>query len=185
MSDDTANGKSADSDRTDRIRKKISASQARSRGKAAPRRAKPKPRPAKRDGANFFDKALDDHPLALLAGSMVLGAIAASLIPASLGRKLGSRMLGLAAVAGELGALYGNKAWGAAAEGARVGQDKLEDLGETLADQSADARRRAADLGTRAGKRAFELAEIAARNARDAGGAGLKALSDLSQRARH
>ena len=180
MSDDTA-GK----DRADRIRKKISASQERSSGKAPPRKAKAKPRAAKRDDSNFFDRALDDHPIALLAGSMILGAIAASLVPASFSRKIGSRVLGLAAVAGELGALYGNKAWGAAAEGARVGQDKLEDLGETLADHSADARRKALELGTLAGKRALELAGTAADNARATGGSALKALSDLSARARH
>ena len=178
MSDDTAG-------RTDRIRKKISASQERNRGKAPPRQAKAKPRAAKRGDANFFDRALDDHPLALLAGSMVVGAIAASLVPASLGRKLGSRMLGLAAVAGELGAAYGNKAWGAAAEGARAGQDKLEDLGETLAEQGADARRKAVELGTLAGKRALELAEQAARSAREAGGSAAKAIGDLSDRVRH
>jgi len=178
VSDDTAG-------RTDRIRKKISASQERNRGKAPPRQAKARPRAAKRGDANFFDRALDDHPLALLAGSMILGAIAASLVPASFGRKLGSRMLGLAAVAGEMGALYGNKAWGAAAEGARAGQDKLEDLSETLADHSADARRKAAEMGAKAGKRAFELAGVAAQNAREASGEALKALTDLSQRARH
>ena len=178
MSDDTAG-------RTDRIRKKISASQERNRGKAPPRQAKAKPRASRAERGNFFDKALDEHPLALLAGSVVLGAIAASLIPASWGRKLGSRALGLAAVAGEIGALYGTKAWGAAAEGARAGQDKLEDLGETLADHSADARRKALELGTLAGKRALALAGTAADNARATGGSALKALSDLSARARH
>lgn len=172
-------------DKADRIRKKISASQARSQGKAPPRKAKPKAERAKPGQENFFDRALDDHPFALLAGSMILGAIAASLVPRSWGSKLGSRALGLAALAGEMGALYGNKAWGAAAEGARAGQDKLEDLGETLAGQSADARRKAAELGARAGQRAFELAGVAAKNAREASGEALKALSDLSQRARH
>ena len=164
--------------KADRIRSKISASQARTQGKAAPRKAASRPKAKRSDGGNFFDRALYDHPLALLAGSMVLGAIAASLMPASWGRKLGSRALGLAAVAGELGALYGGKALGAAAEGARVGQDKLEDLGETLADQSADARRKA-----------VELAGIAAKSARETTGGALRALSDLRsdlrERVRH
>ena len=104
----------------------------------------------------------------VLAGSMVLGAIAASLRPASWGRKRASRAWGAAALAGELGALYGGKALEAAAEGARAGQDKLGDIGETLADQSADARRKAA-----------ELAAVAAKSARETGGGVLKALSDL------
>lgn len=154
--------------KADRIRSKISASQARTQGKAKPRKAASRPRAARSNGGNFFDKALDDHPLAMLAGSMVLGAIAASLLPASWGRKLASRALGAAALAGELGALYGGKALEAAAEGARAGQDKLGDIGETLADQSADARRKAA-----------ELAAVAAKSARETGGGVLKALSDL------
>lgn len=171
-------------DKAERIRSKISASQARSRGDAAPRKAKAAPRKRASGETTFIDKAIADHPLALLAGSMVLGVIAASLLPRSWGSKLGGRMLGLATVAGELGATYGSKAWGAAAEGARAGQDKLEDLGETLADQSTDARRRAVELGTLAGKRAIELAGVAAKNAREASGGALKALSDLSDRAR-
>lgn len=170
--------------KADRIKAKIDASQARSTGKSAPRRGKPKA--GTRPGAqNFFDRAVDEHPLALLAGSVVLGAVAATLLPRSFGSKLGSRVLGLAAVAGELGSLYGGKALEAAAEGAREGRDKLEDIGETLADQSADARRKAVALGTLAGRRAIELAGVAAKNAREASGGALKALSDLSDKARH
>ena len=182
----------ADDDKAERIRNKISASQARSRGDDAPRNAKAKPKAEakpratrRKDDRSFFDKALEDQPLALLAGSVVLGAIAASLVPASLSRKLGRRMLGLAAVAGELGAAYGSKAWEAAAEGARAGQDKLEDLSGTLADQSADAGRKAVELGTLAGKRALELAETAAREARDVSGDALKAVGSWSDKLRH
>ena len=180
MSDDAPKA-----DKAERIRSKISASQARSRGDAAPRKAKPTPRKRASGESGFIEKAMADHPLALLAGSMVLGVIAASLLPRSWGSKLGSRMLGLATVAGELGAVYGTKALSAAAEGARTGQDKLEDLGEVLADQGSDARRKAIELGTLAGKRAIELAGVAAKNARDAGDGAIKAISDLSERARH
>lgn len=177
MSDDTA--------KAERIKAKISASQARSQGKAPARKSPRKPRAGNDNRGNLFDRALDNHPLALLAGSVVLGAIAASILPRSFGSKLAGRALGLAAVAGEIGALYGNKALGAAADGARAGQDKLEDLGETLADHGADARRKAIELGTLAGKRAIELAGVAARNARESGSGAIKALSDLSDRARH
>lgn len=172
-------------EKAERIKAKISASQARSRGDAPPRKTKPASRRARASGeTTFVEKAIADHPLALLAGSMVLGAIAASLMPRAWGSKLGGRMLGLATIAGELGAAYGSKAWGAAAEGARAGQDKLEDLGESLADQGADARRRAVELGTLAGKRAIELAGVAAKNAREASGGAIKAISDLSDRGR-
>ena len=172
-------------DKAERIRSKITASQARSRGAAAPRKAKPAARKRPSGEPSFIDKAIADHPLALLAGSVVLGAIAASFVPRSWGSKLGGRVLGLATVAGELGAAYGSKAWGAAADGARTGQEKLEDLGEVLADQGNDARHKAVEMAVLAAKRALELAGIAAKNTREAGDGALKAISDLSDRARH
>jgi len=185
-----AGEKSGSGDRAKRIKAKISASQARSRGEASPRKAttkqsKPAKSRAKPDQRNYLERALDDHPLALLAGSMVLGAIAASLVPASWGRKIGSRALGLAAVAGEMGALYGGKALEASAKAARAGQDRLEDLGETAGDYRADARKRAIELGTLAGRRAIELAQEAADSAREARGGVLKRIGELSDRVRH
>ena len=95
-----------------RIKDKIAASTARSSGKA-PARTSANPKTAARSGPDersFLTRALDDHPLALLAGSVVLGAVAASLIPASFMRKMGSRAFGFAALAGEMSALYGGKA---------------------------------------------------------------------------
>ena len=170
-------------EKAERIRSKISASQARTRGEGSPRKAKARPAAQKRPSGEttFIEKAVADHPLALLAGSVVLGAIAASLIPRAWGSKLGGRMLGLASIAGELGAVYGNKAWGAAAEGARAGQEKLEDVGETLADQGSDARRKAIEMGAMAGRRVLELAGTATRNAREAGGGALKALGERTR----
>ena len=183
-----------------RIEDKIAASSARSSGRAPARasektarasektaRSSPKQHPAARDGADgrsFLTRALDDHPLALLAGGVLLGAVAASLIPASVTRKLGSRMFSLAALAGEMSALYGGKALEKGNQAARAGQDRLEDLGETAADYSADARARAIELGTLAAHRAIELATGAASNARSTGGGLVKRLSDLADRAR-
>lgn len=178
--DDTAAAKAK------RIKDKIAASSARSSGKA-PARTGSKPNGGARDAADersFLTRALDDHPLALLVGSVVLGAVAASLIPASVTRKLGSRVFGLAALAGEMSALYGGKALEKGSQAARAGQDRLEDLGETAADYSADARARAIELGTLAAHRAIELATGAATNARSTGGGLVKRLSDLADRTR-
>lgn len=177
MSDDNA--------KAERIKAKISASQARNEGRAPARKSARASRRGASNRDGFFDRALDDHPLALLAGSVVLGAVAAAILPRSFGSKLAGRALGLAAVAGELSAFYGNRALGAAAQGARAGQDKLEDLGEVLADHGTDARRKAIELGTLAGKRAIELAGVAAREARDAGSGARRMLGELSERARH
>jgi hypothetical protein len=191
VSDDSAKrpaGKK-DGDKAGRIADKVAASRKRAdrEGQAA---AKPKPARAAADGPvgddqrTAFRKALDDHPVALLAGSLVLGMVAAGLIPASLGRKLGSRALGLAAVAGDLGAEYGSKALGFAAKGARAGQEKLDDLGETIAEKGDEARRRASEMRSLAGRRAVELAEAAAANARDARETALERINKISAKVR-
>ncbi len=60
MSETTKRDDGPKSDRADRIRSKISASQARTQGKAKPRKAASKPRAPKSDGANFFDRAIDE-----------------------------------------------------------------------------------------------------------------------------
>lgn len=175
--------------RIERIREKIFASQARSTGKEPPRSGTPGDDAAP-ERRSLFDRAIDDHPLAVLAGGILLGAVAAALVPrGSVPRssrgKLGKRLIGLATVAAELGALYGTKAFDAAAQGARESREKLGDLGETLAEQSGDARRKAARAGAMAGKRAIDLAGVAAKNARGAGGGAIKALTDLRDRSRH
>lgn len=170
-----------------RIKDKIAASIARSSGKA-PSRSGTKPQDAPRSGPderNLLTRAIDDHPLALLAGGVVLGAVAASLVPASVMRKLGSRAFGIMALAGEMSALYGGKALEKGSEAARAGQERLEDLGESAADYSADARARAIELGTLAARRAIELATDAASNARGTGGGLVKRLGELTDRSRH
>lgn len=188
MSESTKASASNDDDaatKAKRIKDKIAASSARNSGKA-PQRHDATSKHA-RDGAadrNFFARALDDHPLALLAGGVVLGAVAASLIPASFVRKMGSRAFGMAALAGEMSALYGGKALEKGSQAARAGQDRLEDLGESAADYSADARARAIELGTLAARRAFDLASDAANGARGTGGGLARRLGELADRAK-
>lgn len=188
MSESTKASASNDDDavtKAKRIKDKIAASSARNSGKAPPRR-EAMSRQA-RDAAgdrSFLARALDEHPLAMLAGGVVLGAVAASLIPASFVRKMGSRAFGMAALAGEMSALYGGKALEKSGQAARAGQDRLEDLGESAADYSADARARAIELGTLAARRAIDLASDAANSARGTGGGLVKRLGELADRAR-
>ncbi|MET0179218.1 MAG: hypothetical protein ABW194_01890, partial [Novosphingobium sp.] len=120
MSEDNAKNAAGekDGDKAGRIRSKVAASQKRADAAPTAAKAKPAARPASADDdqRSGFRKALDDHPLALLAGSLVFGVVAASLLPAAFGRKLGSKALGIAAVAGDLGAEYGAKALGGVAK---------------------------------------------------------------------
>jgi hypothetical protein len=187
-----------ESDKTQRIRDKISASQARAKGTGSPRKAKTSKsdyRPSNSQGTTFT-QLVEDHPLAMVAGGLVLGAAVAAILPAAFGRRLSSRLAGIATVAGELGTIYGSKALDIAAEAGRAGQEKLGELSEDFAETSAEARRRASDLssqatrravdlGSDAGRRAGKLAEEATRSARDAGGTAFKALLDLAGKVRH
>lgn len=140
------------------------------------------PRPTPPDPRGLVTKTVQEHPLALLAGSLVLGIVASNLLRASLGRKVGSRLLGAVAVVGELGAKYGNKTLGAAAEAGRSGQDRLSQLGEKVGEEGAEVRRRARELGAEARRRAIALASDAAAEARDKGDNALKRLSKLGRR---
>ena len=182
----TANDDDAAVSKARRIKDKIAASTARSAGKG-PARSGSTSGAGHHDGPDnrsLFTRAIEDHPLALVAGGVMFGAIAASLIPASVVRKLGSRAFGLAALAGEMGALYGGKALEKGSEVARAGQEKLEDLGETAADHASDARARAIELGTLAAQRAIELAHEARANARDGRGEIAKRVGAFADRVR-
>lgn len=167
------------------LRDRISAGQARSRGRGGARKtASPDSSgaPTPPDTRGVFEKTAEDHPLALLAGSLIMGVVAANLLQASLGRRIASRLLGVVAAASEVGAKYGNKTLGAAAEAGRAGQERLSRLGDAVAEEGAEVRRRAAELGAQARQRALELASEAAEEAREAGGSALKRLGELRPR---
>lgn len=106
-----------------------------------------------------------DYPFALLAGSVVVGAVVGALLPRSPFRKLAGGAAALAAVAGELGMAYGRQALDKAGEAA----GKLEDLREDLGESAADYSRRATTLIGTAGRIAGEAIQEAARSAVQAG----------------
>lgn len=117
-----------------------------------------------------------DYPFALVAGGVVLGALAGALLPRSAARRLAQAAIGAATVAGELGMTYGRQALDAATEAGSEGRqkigeltDRLGEFGGTLGDGAADAGRRAASATTDAGRRAAAVAGDAAETARDAG----------------
>lgn len=171
----------------EQLKARISAGQDRAGKRAAtavggPHGALDAGRPSPPDTRTLLAKTADDHPLALLAGSLIMGVVAANLLRASWGRKVASRLLGAVAVVGELGAGYGNKTLEAAAEAGRSGQERLTKLGDAVAEESAEVRRRATQLSAQARRRAIALASEAADEAREAGGSALKRLGKLSGR---
>lgn len=97
-----------------------------------------------RDQATEFAR---EHPIALIAGGLVLGIAISALFPRSptrrIGREVGSKAAGIAAMAAELAALYGERALGAAQHAGRAGLDRFEDLSDS-ANQTARSLRREA-----------------------------------------
>lgn len=179
MSDQNKGGQ----DKAKDIRDKISASQSKSRSRSSQRKAAADAgQPLPPDTRGLVEKTVDEHPLALLAGSLVLGVVAANLLQASFGRRVAGKLLGAVAVAGELGAAAGSKTLGAAAEAGRAGQEKLSHLGDTVAAEGAEVRRRAKEMSREARRRALALATEAASEARDAGGSALQRLRKFGSR---
>ena len=107
-----------------------------------------------RDGATSFVK---EHPLTTLAGALAVGVVIASVVPGP-GRRLRKqatrRGAVLAGVLADLAVTYGSQALEGAGKAASAGQNRLGDLGETLADSARSLRREAGDLAGDAGKRA-------------------------------
>lgn len=166
------------------IRKKIDASQERQRA----------PRGSSDEGPrNDLRKIVDDHPLAALAGSIMVGVIASALLPASITRKLGRGAVALTAAAAEMGALYGSKALELGEDARRASADALGEFSDTLAETGGEARRKAFDFagearrlafefGNEASRRAAELAETASQTARDAQSEAGKQIQKMSTR---
>ncbi len=116
----------------------------------------------------------NDHPIALLAGGIVLGALVARLLPKSAFGKVGKRAASLAAMGAEMAALYGSKVADAAGEAARESREKLEDLGSTVSEGANEARRRTGDLADRA-----------VSTAKSVGSKALRKVSEAAERVRH
>ncbi len=156
-----------------RIKGKIAASQDRLKrdGTAAtPRKVTP-PRDAY--PPEKFSTLAGEYPFLTVAGGIAVGILIATLLPRSVGRKLGQRAVAVATIAGELGALYGKQALDIASEAGREAREKIGELGETIDDNTAETRQRAA-----------RMAGTAAGNARSAGLTLARTAVRLATRAR-
>ncbi|WP_068076736.1 hypothetical protein [Novosphingobium lentum] len=167
--------------RTRRVRDRIEAAHERNEAAAA----------AQQPPKSRVRQLAEDHPIAMLAGGIVVGALVARfvpvgrLLPAGLGRKVRRNALSLATVATELAAAYGAgagefaavagaKAADFASEAGREGRERIEDLGEVVSEAGTEARRRAADF-----------AEVAVNGARGAGVAAMRRVGEIASRVRH
>jgi hypothetical protein len=127
-----------------------------------------KARNAAQSAIDSSRKVIEEHPIAALAGGILIGALIARALPRSVARtparKFGKSALSLATVASELAIAYAAKA----AEAGRGGVDRLEDLGGSVGGKvvegGAEARRVATDIAGIARAGFKEASEVALRH---------------------
>lgn len=96
-----------------------------------------------KDETNGIGKLIRENPGVAIAGGVVLGAIAAALLPKAAKSNLARRTF---AAAGEI---------------VQEGASRLGDLGEAVGESTGDVRRRAARAATSTGTAGLELAKSA------------------------
>ncbi|BEV00830.1 hypothetical protein [Novosphingobium olei] len=139
-----------------------------------------KARDVARSSVETVKGVIHEHPVAALAGGILVGAIVARMLPRGSKtqeepvKKAGKSASALAALGAELALAYATKA----AEKGREGVHKLEDIGGSVGGRIGDG-------ASEAKKRAADFAEIAVGALRDAGEAALKRANDLKDRVKH
>ncbi|WP_150124951.1 hypothetical protein [Tsuneonella mangrovi] len=160
-------------DKRAELREKIEAAEARNEARTLAELARDA-----RDEATGFVKA---HPFASVAGALAVGAVIAAILPGP-GRRLRQKVTGrgaeLAGVVAELGVAYGLQMLEKASEAARDGQDKLEDLGDSIGDGARRVRREAGYMASGASEAARILRREASKKAS-------RAVRDLKTRVTH
>lgn len=137
------------------LREKIEAGEKRNEERALADRA--------RDAAESATEFVKAHPFATLGGAIAIGlAIGAMTRP---GRRVARRGGVLATLFADAALAYGMQAIDRAGDLARDGQDKLEDLGESMAAGARSARRDTAYFADKAADRTGVAARSASRKA--------------------
>lgn len=142
------------------LREKIEAAEARNEQRTLADQAK-----AAQQTATDFVKA---HPLATVAGALAVGATIAAIVPGPgrrLRKKAAKRGSALASALAELGIAYGAQLLDNATQAAHIGQDRLEDIGDTIGDNARSARREAGYLAGEASDTARVLKREASKKA--------------------
>jgi hypothetical protein len=123
-----------------------------------------------RDAGSSATSFAKEHPITTLAGAVAVGILVASVVPGP-GRRLRKqatkRGAVLAGVLADLAITYGTQALEGAGSAARVGQDKLGDLGEVLGGGARSLRRGAGDWADDAGSLSRDAGKRAARSFRE------------------
>ncbi|QCI92812.1 hypothetical protein [Novosphingobium sp. EMRT-2] len=139
-----------------------------------------KARVAASSPAKTVKTLVDEHPVAMLAGGILLGALVARAWPKRrsaakevVDSRLGKRAVALAALGAEIATAYATRA----AEAGREGVARLEDIGGSVGGKIAEG-------GEEARKRAVDLTDVAVSSAREAGETALRRLIEIATRLR-
>lgn len=92
-----------------------------------------------------------DHPLLVLAGGVAAGMVISALLPKGAGRKLASRAVSLAEIAGAASVAFGKDAL-----------DKAETAGSAIGRRGSELAEKAGELGRSGASRASEAGDAAA-----------------------
>lgn len=129
-----------------------------------------------KDAAEAATTFVKKHPLATLGGAIAVGLAIGAMTKR--GRKLGQRGGVIAGLLADAAIAYGVQMIDQMGDIARDGQDRLEDLGDTISDKTRSAKRDASHL---AGTASDKTLSAARRTRRKAG----RAIRDLRSRATH
>lgn len=139
-----------------------------------------KARDMARSGAETVKGVIEEHPVAALAGGILIGALIARMIPRRIAplspvKKAGKSASALAALGAELAVAYATKA----AEKGREGVHKLEDIGGTVGEKLGDT---ISGGASEAKKRAVDFSEIATAALREVGEIALRRANEFKDR---
>jgi hypothetical protein len=112
---------------------------------------------------------IEQHPIAMLAGGILIGALIASAIPRrrpsapvqTAAGNLGKQASRLAAIGAQLATAYAARA----AQAGREGSEKLEHLGGMISETGGEAKRRTGEMADVAATAFRELSAVALRHA--------------------
>ncbi|MFM6932555.1 MAG: hypothetical protein ACKOUT_09970 [Novosphingobium sp.] len=98
-----------------------------------------------------------DYPIALIAGGLVLGALAGAMLPRGIGRKLGKGVLTGALMAGELGRSYSAQASQKLGDVGSDGREKVIELGARAQSGGRKAASASREFGIRAARETIKM----------------------------
>lgn len=133
------------------------------------------------DAARKAKDLVHEHPMAAVAGGLVLGALVAGALSRRKRRAAPALLVDAPSKLGKLATLGAELAIAYAAKAAEAGKDgvhKLEDIGGTVGEKLSEG-------GTEAKKRASDMADIALAGARAAGEAAMRRANEIASKIRH